>query len=110
METTISYQPFIRTMHIMMLLLGFTVLLVSLKLDRYLNVYLAMFFMLSSIVAVEAILGYVIYYSLISKATRLRQWTRKTKFIAFVFCLIALIWSVMLLVIGHNIINILLHN
>jgi len=110
METTIPYQPFIRTKHILLLLLGFTLLLVSLKMDRYVNVYIAMFFMLSSIVAVEGVLGYVIYYSLIAKATRLRQWTKKNKFIAIVFCLIALVWSAILFFIGHNIISILLHN
>jgi len=110
METTISYQPFIRTKHILMLLLGFTMLLVSLKIDRYVNVYVAMFFMLSSIVAVETVLGYVIYYSLISKATRLKCWTKKTKFIAVIFCLIALVWSAILFFISDNIINILLHN
>jgi uncharacterized membrane protein len=110
MENIMVTKTFIRPKQTLLLLSGFVVLLVSLKLDRYINIYVVLALMFACMLMVETICIRVIYNGFFKKEKRITQWTRKSKFIASIFCLITMIWTIILLLMLDNIVSIIFHS
>nr|WP_181718591.1 hypothetical protein [Pedobacter sp.] len=103
----ISYHNPIRLPQLILLSMGFVTLLISLKIDQIVNVYVVIGLMLSSLLTVEGTFLFVLYRAFISKKYRIRNWSKRTAYITVVLCMIGLIWSFMLYTVLSNTVHVL---